>query len=169
MAPQPGVQRPGRDVVFADLDGQALRTVQGIDLPAVLNDLKPLVPGRYLLPGSRGLAAGPAKSADQGLADGVVISLHALDLDRAVHPGHRVHPLAPVDRAGAETVADLVPSSADARVDEPPALEGLGPLRPTELESGNRFSGENLNSPVQRALPCAACGEWRRPAPADRA
>src|SRR5580700_494834 len=163
LAAEPGVLRPARQVVVAELDRQAGGAVRRVELARVLDDRERLVPGRDLLAGAGQGAPGAAQPAQQRLADRVVIGLDALDLGVGAEPGHGPDPDPSERPARADAVPDGLAHAIHFGGVGPAALEWLQAVGPMDLEW---FQTTDVTDPYLRhviAPPVAPLKEGDRP------
>jgi hypothetical protein len=154
------VQYPRRQIVFADLDRDALRAVSSLDLAAMLDDVEAVVACRNLLPGPDIGASRLPESADQGAAGRVIIRLDAFDLNFPVYPGDRVHTHSAVNLACTDAMSTGMASASGANLERPAALERFDVLGPPEIEwlqllNCNEFNNVHVQSPafISEAIP----------------
>jgi hypothetical protein len=107
---------PLSKVVFADLHGKTIRAIRRIYFASVLDDIEPLVSSRHILPSSCCRSTDTAQTTDQRLARRIIISLHPLDLDLAIYPGHRVNTDSSVHLSRSEGMAHRMRNSTIADV-----------------------------------------------------
>ena len=85
------MNRPAQEVVFTDLDADAVSTPFGVDLPPMVHDFEALIVGWNVIQCADQLLVEVTKEAHQRTRRWIVVRFDAFHFDSPIEPGNRVH------------------------------------------------------------------------------